>query len=383
MSLLQAMTIACLLATGMGVALLGSVKLALARKLAIDEARVGGLVSMFGFAMIPTMLLIGFVTDLVGKQPVMIGGSVVTAVSIVLLARAKSYWPAVVGVLLLSASWSAQINVVNPVAIFAFPGSTAYAMNLACFFFGIGAFVTPLAVAFLLRRVGLTGAMLILAAFSLLTAALALGVDFSALVAAPSQEAAAAPAPMGIGTLLGDAVMWLCAFALFFFAPLEGTMGAWATTYLTDKRVGEGAAAGLLSGFWLVYTAARLVAAYTVPAGSETTVILTLSVVCLGVWVVAVWSPCRWLSIVTVLVAGAVFGPIYPTLMAVLLGHFDKALHGRAIGLLFTLGGLGWTLLPMLIGAYAQRKGVQRGFLLAAASALGLTIVAIILATQV
>jgi len=52
--------IAGLLACGMGVALLGSVKIALAQRLQMDEARVGGLVSMFGFAMIPVMLAMGF-----------------------------------------------------------------------------------------------------------------------------------------------------------------------------------------------------------------------------------------------------------------------------------------------------------------------------------
>ena len=39
--------------SGMGVALLGSIKFHLAGRLAIDEARVGGLVSLFGFTLIP------------------------------------------------------------------------------------------------------------------------------------------------------------------------------------------------------------------------------------------------------------------------------------------------------------------------------------------
>ena len=55
MTLLQPMMVAALLVSGMGVALLGSVKLPLARRLQIDEARVGGLVSLFGFVMIPVI----------------------------------------------------------------------------------------------------------------------------------------------------------------------------------------------------------------------------------------------------------------------------------------------------------------------------------------
>ena len=76
MNLLLPTTIACLLFTGMGLALLGSVKLELARKLKIDETQVGGLVSLFGFTMIPVILTVGFLTDLVGQQVILVGGTV-------------------------------------------------------------------------------------------------------------------------------------------------------------------------------------------------------------------------------------------------------------------------------------------------------------------
>ncbi|KPL11311.1 hypothetical protein AMJ85_03930 [candidate division BRC1 bacterium SM23_51] len=382
MNLLQPMTIVGLLATGMGVALLGSVKLPLARKLQIDEARVGGMVSMFGFAMIPTMLFVGFITDLVGKQPVVISGPLLMTASLILFAVSRTYWPALLAVLLLSVGWATLINVINPLSLFAFPGGTeAYAINLACFFFGLGAFLTPLAVAFLLRRVDLTAALLVLAIFVVLTALLALGVDFSALAPAAGQEAVATSAGVGMATLLGASVMWLCALGLFFYAPMEATMAAWATTYLGDKGVREGAASGLLSAFWLVFTGSRLATAFALPKGSETLLVLVLSLVCVAVWAAVVFSRGRGVAAAMVVTAGLVFGPIFPTIMAVLLKYTDPSLHGRAVGLFFAIGGVGWTAIPMLIGAYAQRKGVQRGFLLAGVSAIGLCVIAFLLMT--
>lgn len=379
MNMLQAMTIVGLLATGMGVALLGSVKLALARKLKIDEARVGGMVSVFGLAMIPVMLTVGFITDLVGKQPVVIGGSLLMAGSIVLLARSSTYWPALLSVLLLSAGWATLINVINPISLFAFPGTASYALNLACFFFGLGAFLTPLVVAYLVRRLGLRAALLALAGFVLLTAVLGFIVDFSTQTQPSGQNAATTSANGGIATLLGDAMLWLCAFGLFFYAPLEATMGAWATTYLGDKGVSEGSAPGLLSVFWLLFTGSRLATAFMLPKGSEAALVLALSVVCIGVWTAVVFSRRRGMAIGSVVVAGLIFGPIFPTIMALLLGHFPQSLHGRAVGLFFAIGGLGWTAIPMLIGAYAQRTSVQRGFVMAAASAVGLCGIALAL----
>lgn len=379
MNMLQLMTILGLLATGIGVALLGSVKLALARKLQIDEARVGGMVSVFGFAMIPVMLTVGFVTDLIGKQPVLIGGSLLMAGSLVLLAWSSAYGPSLLAVLLLSAGWATLINVINPISLFAFPGTEAYALNLACFFFGLGAFLTPLVAAYLVRRLDLKGTLLVLAGFVLFTAILALLVDFSSFAQPAGQNAATALPGDGIATLLTDAMLWLCAFGLFFYAPLEATMGAWATTYLRDKGVSEGPASGLLSAFWLLFTGSRLLTALALPKGSETALVLALSVVCIGVWTAVVFGRRRGTAIGSVVTAGLVFGPIFPTIMALLLGHFPQSLHGRAVGLFFAIGGLGWTAIPMLIGAYAQRTSVQRGFVMAAASAVGLSAIALAL----
>jgi hypothetical protein len=74
--ILTLMQIAALATAGMCFALLGSVKLPLARKLEIDEGKVGGLVSVFGFTLIPMVVAAGFLVDQLGKQAVLGGGFV-------------------------------------------------------------------------------------------------------------------------------------------------------------------------------------------------------------------------------------------------------------------------------------------------------------------
>lgn len=379
MNLLLALVIVILVATGMGTALLGSIKVTLARNLRIDEARIGGLLAAFGFTLIPAMFAVGFLSDLVGRQPVTIGGSILFAASLAALAQATGYRMVLAATVLLSAAWATLINVVNPLSLPAFGGSAAYAINLGCFIFGVGSFVTPLGVAFLVRRLALRKTLLLLATTGIVIGVLACVAHLPAPAPAPAQQAGTAAAATGLATLLGDAVMWLCALALFFYMPAEATMAAWATTYVTDKGMKEGSASALLSGFWIAYTASRLVTALTLPKGSETLVILGLSLVSVGVWAAVVLCRGRVLTAALVIAVGVIFGPIYPTLVAVLLGHFAESLHGRAIGLFFTLGGLGCTALPMLIGAYARRTSVQRGFILAAASAAGLAVIALLL----
>jgi fucose permease len=384
MSLLQPMMIAALLVSGMGVALLGSVKLPLADRLKFDEGRVGGLVSLFGFVTTPVIFMAGFLTDLLGRQVTIMGGCLLLALSLGLLARARTYAVALVGVVLLSSGWSLLVNAGNALTPLAFPGgSTAYATNLANVFFGLGAFLTPLAATFLVRRISFPAALTLLGALALVPAALAAGINFAELVLPAQPGVAAGPAgEPGFRSVLADPVLWLCGLAMFFYGPLEASMAAWSTTYLGERGVRAATASTLLSGFWLAYMASRLVTAFSLPAGRETALILSLALVSVGVLLGVVLSRSAPQAMALVLAAGLVFGPIFPTLMAVLLGHFAATVHGRAIGLFFAIGGIGWTTIPLLIGAYARRTSVQRGLTVAVLAAGGLCVVALLLVAR-
>ena len=112
-SMLTLMQIAALATAGMCFALLGSVKLPLARKLDIDEGKIGGLVSVFGFTLIPMVVAAGFLVDALGKQAVLGGGFLLVILSLVVLAHARHYPAALIAVLILGTGWSALVNVLN------------------------------------------------------------------------------------------------------------------------------------------------------------------------------------------------------------------------------------------------------------------------------
>ena len=378
MNLLQPTVIVGLFAAGMGVALVGSVKVALARRLCIDESRVGGLVSAFGFVMIPVVLLMGVLIDLLGKEVVLVSGSVLMACAIVVLARSKAYWQALLGVLLLSAGWATSINVLNVLMPSTFHGSHVYATNVGNSLFGLGAFLTPVVAAFLIRRMGFTSGLLVLAAFALAFGLLALGSHCPEVVQNESVQNATAQA----ASFWSNRVMWLCALALFFYLPLEATMAAWFTTYLGDNGVKEGTASALLSAFWLAFVVSRLTVAFNVlqlPPESEAS--RHSGRVAGG----SCHTDRRGVGTRRLArrharhCSGARVRTGFPTLMAVLLSHCEPATHGRAVGLFFALGGLGWTTIPVLIGAYARRTNVQQAFRIAVGAAVGLAAIALVL----
>jgi fucose permease len=382
MNLLQPMMVAALLVSGMGVAILGSVKVPLARRLQIDEARVGGLVSLFGFAMGVCILAAGFLADHFGRQLAMVGGSLLVAASLFCLGAADTYRKALLAVVLLSGGWALLIVVGNLLTVPAFGDpdsrdSAASAYNLANVFFGMGAFLTPLAIAWLLGRTSFFLALSIVGLIALVPGVLALAVTF-----APPPSSA----DFSVLALLQHPMLWLCALALFFYGPLEASMGAWATSLLGEHGTPEKTASQLLSGYWLLFMATRLLTALLleffkpVPTGTDALLILIMSLCCIALFVNVVYCRGKLHAIILVLAAGALFGPIFPTLISVLLRYFPDS--GRAVGLFFAIGGIGWTVIPMLIGAYAKKTSVQRGFVIAIGAAIGLSVVAGILVAQ-
>ena len=372
--MLTAMQVAALAIAGMCHALLGSIKVPLARKLDIDEARVGGLVSVFGFTLIPMVLAAGFLVDALGKQAVLACGFALLIVSLLLLSRLASYGSALVAVLLLGTGWSALVNVLNVTSPPAFlpleetQTRMSYAMNMGDFVFGMGAFLTPMVIALLIRTIGLGRSFLVLAALAVVPVLLGLGVDWER-IHSPSQETVAG----GLAQLLADPVVWLCCLAFFCHVPIEASVAAWATTLMTDKQVSEPRASSLLSVFWLTFMTSRLVTALTLPAGQDTLLVLVMAALCVIFTLGIAVSRSAGVTCTMVVAAGLILGPIFPTLIAIYLSHLPASLHGRAVGLFFCIGGIGWTFVPLLVGAAAKRTSVQRAFLIATASAVLLT----------
>ena len=394
---LTTMQVTALAIAGMCHALLGSVKVPLARQLEIDESRVGGLVSVFGFTLIPMAFAAGIFADSWGRNTVIACGCVLLILSVIVLANLKSYRMAVLSVLLLGAGWSALVNVLNATQGPAFlveadisKQNLPYAMNLGDFIFGMGAFVMPIAASFSIRGVGLKKTCLVFAALMAIPFVLSLNVDVDGFVkqfaeimeAAEPREGAivAAEAQSGFTGLLTDRFVVFCCLAFFLHVPVEACVATWATTLMIDRGVRERSAAVLLSAFWLTFTVSRLIAALAFPPGRHHAVVIGLAVILVMVVLGLVASRRQLQTSSLVIVAGLILGPIFPILIAFLVGHVDVSVQGRAIGLFFCIGGVGWAVIPFTVGKLADRVGLQNSFLVVAGCATGLVAMCTVLA---
>ena len=399
---LQIFLTASLPIMGLAYALVGGLKLSLVERLQIDEGKVGRLVGGFGTMFGPTILICGFLTDAVGRKGVWLAGSAAVAASILILARTRAYRGALIAVVLLGIGWAAQVNVSNVLMRVAVPADSpreqlVWATNFFDFVFGFGAFVTPMVLAVILRRLGYSRGLVVLAVVA--TAPVVLGVfaemqpAAAAVVAARPDASPGAPAS-GSAALLSSPLFWVLGFAFLFFVPLETSVAGWATTLVlrqTPSHVPEARAkrfaALTLSGFWLGFTGSRLLVSILGATGvltgllgrsNEQGLLVAMGVACVSLMLALAFVKGRLATSTTVLLAGLACGPVFPTMMAVVLLSVQPDTMGRAVGFFFSFASVGWTVIPMIIGVVARKTDIQRGFLVAAGSgAVFLTLIVI------
>jgi fucose permease len=372
-----ALTISAAVVFGMVLALLGSLKLALARRLALTERRIALLLSVLNLVLVPMMLFMGLLIDHWGVRQVVILGSVLLALAILSLSARPTYSRAIGAVLVAgvgAAALSTASIVLMPRAFY--PGETTASLNVGTVFFALGALLTPVLTDVLLRTIDLRRTLALLAFLCLLPAFLAIF---------PTQESLNLPRQgTSFWTLLKEPSLWLAGLVFFFYAPLEGAISVYTTTFVTDTGDGERQAAWLLSGFWAMFLVSRLLMGMAEHAGflGDTWAgwVLVLPALFAAVLLgnlsgTAGARPAR----TGLLILGLVLGPIFPTLlsMAFRLPGCDSAL-GTTYGLLFASGSAGGLVLAPLISARANRGTAQAAFRIPLFLALLMTAVALV-----
>lgn len=370
--MIQAVALLSVFGLGIAFSIIGAVKLELANRLKIDDAKVGGLISALMFTSVVMVLIIGPLVDAIGYKPVAIFGFIATGGCIFALASARSYTAALTACLLLGVG-AMCINTVGNTLVpqVFFKGNPTAALNLGNTFFGLGAFVAPLLVGLLLKRLGYSSTVSIIAAVVLFS------VIFAIIASYPT-----IPSGFSIGSafgLLGNKIVLLVSLALFFYISLEVSMAGWITTYLTSLEFSPEKANATLSGFWIGMMVARLTSSTIVTPENGATIIAILSIVAAVTTGVMVLSKSKGLAAIVVVLTGLAFGPIFPTLVGVTFANVEPGLQGSAFGIIFAIGLLGGSTIPAAIGIYSQGKTIQKAMVIAVAASIVLFVLALII----
>ncbi|HQH67802.1 MAG TPA: MFS transporter [Candidatus Hydrogenedentes bacterium] len=339
-------------ALGVCFSILGSIKLKLAEQLKIDDAKVGQLISALMFSSLVFVLLIGPLTDLLGFKLIALVGFAAGAICVWLLASATSYQASLVACLLLGGAAmcvNTVGNALGPLVLFGGKNNAA-ALNLLNVFFGMGAFITPLIVAALLKKLGYKSTVGLIGAILLIPI---IYTVFGTFPAPP--EGFKITQALG---LLGRGGVWAGGLALFCYMSLEVTLAGFVTTYLKSHDLSDEKAGTALSGFWIALMLARLIAALTIPAQASVYVVPALALVAVISIAVMVGAKSVGIGVGATLLTGFVLGPIFPTLVGVTFNKTETS--GSVFSLIFGIGLLGAILMPSLIGKYAAKMNIRQ-----------------------
>ncbi|GAB1210780.1 hypothetical protein APSETT445_009578 [Aspergillus pseudonomiae] len=155
-------------------------------------------------------------------------------------------------------------------------------------------------------------------------------------------------------------VTWICAFFLLGYVGIEVALGGWIVTFMMRVRHGADFASGMVAtGFWLGIACGRVVLGFITPRIGEKMAIIVYSLFAIACGLILWLVPNFYASAVAVSFQGFFLGPFFPAAVIVATKLLPRSLHVSAIGFAAAFGGGGAAVLPFVVGAIAQARGVQ------------------------
>ena len=332
---------------GLDAAILGPTLPALAAQTASRLGQMGllFLVGAIGYTL--GTMIGGRVFDRVRGHPVLGIAQLFAAVLIFFIPLAPWFWLLLV-ILVCKGFAEGFINTgANALLVWTHGEKVGPFMNGLHFFFGLGAFLSPLLVA---QVVGVAGgyrwAFWALAAFAALVGLRILSMPGSPqpVQAKSSEKIQTAHNPVPYALVISAMLF------LFFYVGAEITFGGWIYTYaVTLKLASVAGAAYLTSAFWLAFTVGRLI---SIPAATRFTprqVILAALISCMAVLTLGILlsgsSIVLWMMAIGL---GFCMAPIWPT--GFTLAGQSISMTGKITGVILLGDSFGGMVLPTLMG---------------------------------
>jgi MFS transporter, FHS family, Na+ dependent glucose transporter 1 len=347
-------------ALGLAYASLGPTLTDLAAKVGADFRQISYALTARGFGYLVGSVLGGRLYDRVRGHPVISGVLFIIAVLLALIPLSQALWLLVVLLFLLGTAQGALDVGGNTLLVWVHGDAVDPYMNAMHFFFGVGAFISPVIVA---QAILLAGRFEV-AYWVLALLMLPVAVGIRRL---PSPTATAhLEGSSEDGVVRGSRRDWrLVALIMVFFflyVGAESSYGGWIAAYAETTGLGgtvtTATAAYLASAFWGALTLGRLLSIPLATRFSPRQVLFVDLVGCLLSTAVLLAFPggatAAWVGTFG---AGLFMASVFPTCLS--LAERNLAITGTITSLFFVGGSLGGMLIPWVIGQLFERIGPE------------------------
>ena len=340
------------LPTGILTTLLGPMLPILTVRWALSDKQAGNLFPVQFLSQLTGVLLSGVMVARLGFRPVFLSGLLLMAGGVGTL-YLGSPWLGMVSVAVYGLGLGLVIPTDNLMIAEVSTGSRAAAVSLLNFFWGVGAVLCSLLVAWAQAHrmvpvfLGSVALFLLILAFALRT-----------LPFPGPHQSASGPTPWR--KIAENPITWLFACAFFLYPGAETAVGGWIGSFATrlgSHQVSMGAM--MPAFFYAALTFGRGVAGWLLQRLPEQRVLQAgYGTAVVGIGILLRTSTLSGV-IVSALITGLSFAAVYPITVARLSQRFGVA--ARSVGaIMFSIAALGPAALPWLVGIVSQSTGSLR-----------------------
>ncbi len=297
------------------------------------------------------ILATGPLADRIGAKPFAIGGNLLIAMGLIMLAIAPGYETVLAASLVMGLGAGSLDMILSPIVSVVQSERRTLAMNLLHSFYATGAVATILLSAVALRLdVGWRTV-----AWALLPMPLIIGLGFIVLRLPPIIAEASVRTPTR--KLITRPVFVVLMAAIFLGGATEAGMAYWLPAYAEQTLGFTRWTAGLsLVGFSLAMAVGRIGILFVPKRVSTVALMLACCLSTAALFPIASFGPSNQIALVACIAAGLTGSCLWPSTLAV---SADKYPNGGAtmFALLAALGNLGGMVMPWIVGAIADAEG--------------------------
>ena len=340
---------------GIVVTMLGPLIPILSAHWAISDADAG---SLFTAQFTGSTLGVGLSSFLLprrGFRAVLALGLFWMALGVAALSAAK--WPSgLAAVFFYGIGFGIVIPTCNLLISKMYPDGEASALSLLNMSWGIGAILGPISIAALVRVQQVAAFYWILAAMLI---ACAVGVSLSTIQADSTSTRKEKESDTSTSTEWQWKLAIVLAGLFFVYVGSENAFSGWLAAYAKRISGADSMWAMTPSFFWVTLVGGRGLAPIALRRFSDRTVAYAGLILASIGTAALLASHHLWTSMLSALLAGLGFAPVYPIIISLLARRYGDQAQ-RVAGFMFALAGMGGAVLPWVVGVIADRYGSLR-----------------------
>ena len=361
------------LLAGLNTGWMGPLLPAIAKVQNIPIASLGSLFSIQFLGCVSSMLFSKKAIDLIGARKAIIIAATFAFTGMICMSIKASPIFLWLGALLFGGSGGINSIAGTIIALRLSKSNSASALNKLHLFFGIGALTGPL-IGWAMLNTPLSYSGVFSLGACLAFSILALTIFSSEL---PRRETERPVPPSK--TTLKETVLWLFSISLFFYVGIETGAAAWLFVYLIKaSQLPHSQAALGMSALWLGLTAGRFLSGALCKNHNPQSVSLIFMVVSItAIGCLTAFPKISIYALLVVLLIGLGFGPIFPTVVALVNLRYPDS-EALVTTVTISTAFLGGMLFPWIAGYVFHGMGMQIGMGFLAVGALFMIILFLI-----